>query len=312
MCSISVEPIPSTIRMPVFSNHASDTPAGSGSPADTHVCSESRHGSSLEQRAVRGRRGEQRRHLLLARSRRAAVRRRASARCDAPKRSGNSSEAAEPERERERRRAAEDVGRLRVAARGARTCRTIASRSRWRCTQPFGSPVVPAVKAMIATSSAAVSHGVERSRASAGPRSRARPCTLPTSPARSRATSACVTCALADDLLDLAARAAAASSPRRSRPRAGSRARPRSPPACWASAAARASPRLDVQRAARPRPRARAARRSDHADPCDRRALVREQLARPRSGAPGTSSSSRSGHASRGGRRSRANVSISR
>ena len=41
MCSISVEPIPSTIRMPVFSNHASDTPAGSGSPADTHVCSES-------------------------------------------------------------------------------------------------------------------------------------------------------------------------------------------------------------------------------------------------------------------------------
>ena len=41
MCSISVEPIPSMIRMPVFSNHSSDTLAGSGSPADTHVCSES-------------------------------------------------------------------------------------------------------------------------------------------------------------------------------------------------------------------------------------------------------------------------------
>ena len=40
MCSISVEPIPSTIRMPVFSYHASETAAGSGSPALTHVCSE--------------------------------------------------------------------------------------------------------------------------------------------------------------------------------------------------------------------------------------------------------------------------------
>ena len=37
MCSISVEPIPSTIRMPVFSYHASATAAGSGSPALTQV-----------------------------------------------------------------------------------------------------------------------------------------------------------------------------------------------------------------------------------------------------------------------------------
>ena len=37
-----------------------------------------------------------------------------------------------------------------------------ASRSRWKWTQPFGVPVVPEVNAMIATSSAAVSTGVER------------------------------------------------------------------------------------------------------------------------------------------------------
>ena len=41
MCSISVDPIPSMMRMPVFSYQASDTPAGSGSPAETHVRSES-------------------------------------------------------------------------------------------------------------------------------------------------------------------------------------------------------------------------------------------------------------------------------
>ena len=41
MCSISVEPMPSMMRMPVRSNQASDMPAGSGSPADTHTRSES-------------------------------------------------------------------------------------------------------------------------------------------------------------------------------------------------------------------------------------------------------------------------------
>jgi hypothetical protein len=41
MWSISVEPIPSMMRMPVRSNHASDTVAGSVSPADTQTRSES-------------------------------------------------------------------------------------------------------------------------------------------------------------------------------------------------------------------------------------------------------------------------------
>ena len=49
-----------------------------------------------------------------------------------------------------------------------------ASRSRWKCTQPFGTPVVPDVKAMIATSSAAVSTGSKRAARRAGPRARAR------------------------------------------------------------------------------------------------------------------------------------------
>ena len=161
MCSISVEPIPSTIRMPVFSNHASDTPAGSGSPADTHVCSESGR-SSLEQRAVRGRRREQRRHPL----RRAACRAAAAAR-SAPwtrrSSSGNSSEAPSPN--------VNAIGGepLKTSAGcGLSTWRANvshdASRSRWKCTQPLGSPVVPLVKAMIATSSAAVSHASNQPR----------------------------------------------------------------------------------------------------------------------------------------------------
>jgi len=35
----------------------------------------------------------------------------------------------------------------------------IASTSRWKCTQPFGSPVVPEVKAISATSSLRVATG---------------------------------------------------------------------------------------------------------------------------------------------------------
>ena len=80
----------------------------------------------------------------------------------------------------------------------------VASRSRWRCTQPFGSPVVPEVKAMIATSSAPVGTA---SKPSAGgndsrPYSRTARSTAPPPPradlARDRAsTSACETCALA-------------------------------------------------------------------------------------------------------------------
>ena len=70
-----------------------------------------------------------------------------------------------------------------------------ASRSRWKCTQPFGVPVVPDVKAMIATSSAAVSTGSNVPRS--GRSSITRTSSTPTSPARSRATSASPTRAFA-------------------------------------------------------------------------------------------------------------------
>ena len=82
--------------------------------------------------------------------------------------------------------------------RGSRTARAnvsqLASRSRWKCTQPLGAPVVPEVKAMIATSSAAVSTGSKVPRV--GSSSITRTSSRPTSPARSRAASATVTRAL--------------------------------------------------------------------------------------------------------------------
>ena len=53
MCSISVEPMPSMIRMPVFSYHASDTAAGSGSPARDAGVQRAR---DVLARAARGRR----------------------------------------------------------------------------------------------------------------------------------------------------------------------------------------------------------------------------------------------------------------
>ena len=47
ICSISVEPMPSTMRMPVASCQACATLAGSGSPAEMHACSD---GSSTRSR----------------------------------------------------------------------------------------------------------------------------------------------------------------------------------------------------------------------------------------------------------------------
>ena len=72
-------------------------------------------------------------------------------------RSGNSTQAAEPEGEGERRAADETVVRRRPAGTCAAKQSQIASTSRWKCIVPFGSPVVPEVKAIRQTSSAAVS-----------------------------------------------------------------------------------------------------------------------------------------------------------
>ena len=67
---------------------------------------------------------------------------------------------AEPEGEGERRRADEAiVGSALQHVRGKQS--QIASTSRWKCIVPFGSPVVPEVKAIRQTSSAAVSQAVK-------------------------------------------------------------------------------------------------------------------------------------------------------
>ncbi len=89
--------------------------------------------------------------------------------------------------------------------RGSSTCLANvsqhASRSRWKCTQPFGVPVVPDVKAMIATSSAAVSTGSKAPRSGSSSMIRTSPTS--TSPARSRVTSATPTSPLRGHLRDL-------------------------------------------------------------------------------------------------------------
>ena len=66
-------------------------------------------------------------------------------------------DAAEPEGEGERRRAAEDVVRRRPSGRRRGKQSQAARTSRWKCIVPLPWPVVPEVKAIIAVSSAAVS-----------------------------------------------------------------------------------------------------------------------------------------------------------
>src|SRR2546426_2777375 len=68
----------------------------------------------------------------------------------------------EPEGERKRRRAAEDVVLVHLEHR-ARKQSHMAITSRWKCIVPFGLPVVPEVKAISATSSAAVAALVNHS-----------------------------------------------------------------------------------------------------------------------------------------------------
>ncbi len=83
---------------------------------------------------------------------------------EAPKRSGNSTSPPSPNVN-----ASGGVPLKTSLGRGSRIARAnvshAASRSRWKCTQPFGVPVVPEVKAMIATSSAAVSTAANEPRA---------------------------------------------------------------------------------------------------------------------------------------------------
>ena len=176
---------------------------------------------------------------------------------------------AEPERERERRRAGEDVARPRredVAR--ERVAASPAGRD-GKCTHPFGVPVVPDVKAMIATSSAAVSTGSNDPRAGRSSRAMTRvrarrPRARRRAPARAapaRAVRAPPWARLRDDLRDL--------------PRAQQRHRRHDDPARQQDAEPggdrlgrvgrvqqHALARLDRERAPPPPPPARPARRS--------------------------------------------------
>ena len=80
---------------------------------------------------------------------------------EAPTRKREHHEAAEAERESERRRAGEHVVRRSAGARAWRTCRRSRARRGGSAWSPSADPVVPEVKASSATSSAAVSTGVE-------------------------------------------------------------------------------------------------------------------------------------------------------
>ncbi len=120
--------------------------------------------ASLRQhRAIGGRRREARSvALYLAIARQQLVRRRG---CKLDRRGADAEREqhvpAEAEREGERRRADEAVVAVRLQHVLRRRCRTLASMSRWKCMVPFGSPVVPDVKAIRQTSSLAVSQAVK-------------------------------------------------------------------------------------------------------------------------------------------------------
>ena len=175
MCSVSVEPMPSTMRMPVRSVQASATAAGSGSPAETHARNElSARGRRLA--ASSGTSSERSTSLVIAwrsmsrRARPARLPDRHRGRAHAHREQHAHPEA---EGERERRCRGEHVVLARTRTRAPNVSQ-MASRSRWRCTQPFGGPVVPEVKAMMAMSSAR-SHRLEpptsETPSSPGPRS---------------------------------------------------------------------------------------------------------------------------------------------
>ncbi len=303
MCSISVEPMPSTIRMPVFSNQASETAAGSGSPAETHVCSDV--GDVLaQQRAVGGRRGEQRRDAVPAdrveQVAGAGHRRRRGAEAQREEH-----EPAEAERERQRRRAAEhvapgageDLARERVAARQQVAVEVHATLRRAGRAGREGDDRDVVGGGV---------DGLEASRAPAGPRARARAGRRPRPPDR-RATSACETRAFSTTF---------AISPARSSGIVATTIPPASRIPSHAAIASGVFGRVQQHARARLDRERRGDRRRALAQLLVAPARRRSRRPRARSSSTaafsraGPSSSSRSGQASAAGRWSRANVSV--
>ena len=115
MCSISVEPMPSRIGLPVFATQSLNTGAGSVSPADTAMRSDDRSAPLVHRRqhgAIGGRRGERDRRLVglddLDHVGGRGVFQQRRGRAEAQRKDR---QAAEAEGEGERRRADEDVVR---------------------------------------------------------------------------------------------------------------------------------------------------------------------------------------------------------
>ena len=348
MCIISVAPMPSMISMPVASFHSCARRVRQRLAGRRRTCA----ATTGRSRAASGAIARYNVGAVNSIVARCVLDRRSSAsgpgrstqqrrRADAHRKQ---QQAAQPEGERERRRAAEHVvgGRLAASPRGKQS--HIASTSRWKCIVPFGLPVVPDVKAMNATSSAAVSTAANRgglaaarastpSAAAAGElgdrrQRRARPAREVEfrRPAANR-TARALTLRLGDDVDAARARAAAASWPPRSR-------RPSSPPAstppssgCWGRAAARGCPaprrgrrrstcamrldlRVELGVGAAHAVGARARRGDRPAPRAPRRSSSSTAHVQPlRVAASSGRSKSSSGHWSRGGRLSRAKVS---
>ena len=164
MCSISVLPMPSMISTPVASRNASQVAFGRCSPAET-AFRRARSWSVLPAASIAlyavgavkqivtpccvDRVGELgRRRLLHQQGRRAGVQREEQ---QPPSPNVNASGGVPV-----------NTSSGTAAARARRRCRQIASTSRWKCIVAFGLPVVPEVKASIATSSAGGLHVGER------------------------------------------------------------------------------------------------------------------------------------------------------
>jgi hypothetical protein len=159
MCSISVAPMPSMISMPVASFHSARVAAGSASPADTHLRRLDRSWPCASPAIARYEVGAvnstlARCAVIAASSASGAAFSRSSV--AAPIDSGNSKRPPSPN--------VNASGGLPVkrssglafrVERGQQSQAAIASR--WQCTVPLGTPVVPEVNAISATSSALVS-----------------------------------------------------------------------------------------------------------------------------------------------------------
>ncbi len=159
MCSISVEPMPSIISMPVASFHSLRVAAGSASPADTHFVSDDRSwffaSAAIARYDVGAVNRTVARCFAIAGSRNSGAGRSTSS-VAAPIDSGKSRSPPNPNVNASGGLPVNrSSGEALSVERGKQA--QAATTSRWKCIVPFGLPVVPDVNAMSAVSSAAVS-----------------------------------------------------------------------------------------------------------------------------------------------------------